>query len=277
MGAQSFSVITNVSSLYAQQNLYTSNMGLNKTIARISSGYRIVDAGDDAAGLAIANLLKADVYALDQAYRNANDASGIIQIADGALSKVTDLLNRAVTLAEESASGTVGSDERATIDTEYQQIKSEIDRVFSAVNFKGESLFSSTGAVTKDIYVGDTHIQSTITLSIGGQASTSNLGLTHNLKTAANAQSALTEIRDAITSISRWRGVLGAQSNRLQNSIAIINTQSINLKGAESIIRDANMAQEMVHLTKYQILLQSGMASLGQANASSQLVLGLFR
>ncbi len=277
MGAQSFSVITNVSSMYAQQNLYTSNIGLNKTIARISSGYRIVDAGDDAAGLAIANLLKADVYALDQAYRNANDASGIIQIADGALAKITDLLNRAVTLAEEAASGTVGATERQTIDVEYQQIKAEIDRVFSAVNFKGEHLFSSAGAVQKQIYVGDTHVASTITLSIGGQASTSSLGLSSSLTTASSAQSALTEIRNAIASISRWRGVLGAQSNRLQNSIAIINTQAINLRGAESIIRDANMAQEMVNLTKYQILLQSGMASLGQANASAQMVLGLFR
>ncbi len=277
MGAQSFSVITNVSSMYAQQNLYTSNIGLNKTIARISSGYRIVDAGDDAAGLAIANLLKADIYALDQAYRNANDAAGIIQIADGALAKVTDLLNRAVTLAEEAASGTVGTTERQTIDVEYQQIKAEINRVFSAVNFKGEALFSSKGAVTKEIFVGDTTVDSTITLSIGGKASASSLGLTTGLTSAGDAKAALGEIRNAIASISRWRGVLGAQSNRLQNSIAIINTQSINLKGAESMIRDANMAQEMVNLTKFQILLQSGMASLGQANASSQLVLGLFR
>ncbi len=173
MSAQSFSVVTNLSSLYAQQNLYTSNSGLNKTIGRISSGYRVVDAGDDAAGLAISNRLGADVYALDQAYRNANDGSGIIQIADGALSKVTDLLNRAVTLAEQSASGTIGDSERTTIDVEYNQIKSEIDRIFDSVNFKGTKLFS-TSAVKMEIFVGDTTIQSTITLSVGGAASTAS-------------------------------------------------------------------------------------------------------
>ena len=167
MSAQSFSVVTNLSSLYAQQNLYTSNTGLNKTIGRISSGYRVVDAGDDAAGLAISNRLGADVYALDQAYRNANDGSGIIQIADGALSKVTDLLNRAVTLAEQSASGTIGDSERTTIDVEYNQIKSEIDRIFDSVNFKGTKLFS-TSAVKMEIFVGDTTLQSTITLSAEG-------------------------------------------------------------------------------------------------------------
>lgn len=276
MSAQSFSVVTNLSSLYAQQNLYTSNSGLNKTIGRISSGYRVVDAGDDAAGLAISNRLGADVYALDQAYRNANDGSGIIQIADGALSKVTDLLNRAVTLAEQSASGTIGDSERKTIDVEYNQIKSEIDRIFDSVNFKGTKLFSSS-AVKMEIFVGDTTIQSTITLSVGGAASTASLGLGSALTTAAGAKTALGEIRDAIGSVSRWRGVLGAQQNRLTNSIAIIQNQATNLRGAQSIIKDANMAEEMVNMTKYQILMQSGMSALSQANASSQMVLSLFQ
>ncbi len=284
MAGQSFSVITNISSLYAQSNLYTTNIGLQKTISRLSSGYRIVEAGDDAAGLAIANRLKAQVYALDQAYRNANDASGIIQIADGALSKITELLNRAVTLAEEASSGTLTDAERETLNVEYDQIKAEINRVFSTVNFKGVNLFntSSTTAKTFEIFVGDTEIASTITISIGGGSrsatyGSSGLGLTSNISTSSDAQTALTQIKSAISIVSQWRGVLGAQQNRLRNSISIINTQAINTRAAESIIRDANMAQEMVNLTKWQILLQSGMASLTQANASSQMVLALFR
>jgi len=286
MAGQSFSVVNNLASVDAQRNLYFSNLGLNKTLARLSSGYRIVSAGDDAAGLAIANGLRADVTALNQAVRNANDGVALIQIADGALSKLTDLLTRAVTLAEQAASETVGDNERATIDVEYQQILNEIDRVVSVANFKGERLFSSSGAVTKTIYVGDTQFQSFITISIAGSngAGTAAMGLKNstgtsasNVRTTTNAQSVLTSLKTAIASVSKWRGALGAQQNRLVNSVAIIQVQSQNLQAAESAIRDANMAEEVVAMTKYQILLQSGMASLAQANASSQMVLSLFR
>jgi flagellin len=280
MAGQSFSVVNNLAALDSQRNLYFSNLGLNKTLARMSSGHRIVDAGDDAAGLAIANKLRADATALDQAVRNANDGISIIQIADGSLSKMTSLLTRAVTLAEQSASGTIGDSERSTINVEYQQILNEIDRVVSVANFKGENLFSSSGAITKSIYVGDTQNASTITVSIGGSggAGTSALGLgSSNLSSASAAQTALSNLGSAIASISAWRGALGAQQNRLTNAVAIIQIQSQNLIAAESQIRDANMAQEVVNMTKFQILLQSGMSSLAQANASSQLVLSLFR
>ncbi len=280
MPGQSFSVVNNLSSVEAQRNLYFSNIGLNKTLGRMSSGYRIVEAGDDAAGLAIANGLKADVAALTQAVRNANDGIAIVQIADGALSKLTDLLVRAVTLAEQSASETVGDTERTTIDIEYQQILDEINRVVSVASFKGEKLFNTAAAFTKRIFVGDTHEASFIKVSIGGAAGagTSALGLaTSDLASQANAEAALGLIQTAIASISKWRGALGAQQNRLINSVAIIQVQSQNLQAAESSIRDANMAEEVVNMTKWQILLQSGMASLAQANASSQLVLSLFQ
>ncbi len=280
MAGQSFSVVNNISSVEAQRNLYFSNIGLNKTLAKLSSGYRIVEAGDDAAGLAIANGLKADTVALAQAVRNANDGIAVVQIADGALSKITDLLTRAVTLAEQSASETVGENERNTIDTEYKQILAEIDRVVSVSNFKGEKLFKTSEAYVKQIFVGDTHEQSFIKISIGGASGAGTTAMklnTTDLTTAANAQTALGNISDAIGSVSRWRGALGAQQNRLTNSVAIIQVQSQNLQAAESSIRDANMAEEVVAMTKYQILLQSGMASLAQANQSSQLVLSLFR
>jgi flagellin len=288
MAGQSFSVINNLASVDAQRNLYFSNLGLNKTLGRLSSGKRIVDSGDDAAGLAIASGLKADYTALQQAVRNANDGVAIVQIADGALSKLTDMLTRAVTLAEQSSSDTVGLNEKATLDIEYQEILDEINRVVSVSNFKGEHLFSVGGAFRKSIYVGDTQLSSYITISIGGPngAGTTAMGLTAGAGTSMSYSSISTRdggvavlglLRDAIASVSRWRGVLGAQQNRLINSVAIIQVQSQNLMAAESVIMDANMAEEVVNMTKYQILLQSGMSSLAQANASAQLVLQLFR
>ena len=285
MAGQSFSVVNNLASIDAQRNLYGTQMGLTKTLGRMASGYRIVEAGDDAAGLAIANKLKADVTALGQASRNANDGIALIQIADGALSKITDLLTRAVTLAEQSASDTVGETERGTINTEYRQILNEIDLVVSVANFKGESLFNSGSAVTKSIFVGDTNFQSTITISIAGAngGGTAALGLSSTggsfsgVATAASSRTTLTLLKTAIASVSKWRGALGAQQNRLVNSVGIIQIQAQNLQAAESTIRDANMAEEVVNMTKYQILMQSGMASLAQANATSQMVLSLLQ
>jgi len=290
MAGQSFSVLNNLASVDAQRNLYFSNLGLNKTLGRLSSGKRIVEAGDDAAGLAIAAGLKADHVALMQAVRNANDGIAIVQIADGALSKLTDMLTRAVTLAEQSASDTVGVNEKVTLNLEYRQLLDEINRVIEVSNFKGERLFSVSNAFQKMIYVGDTHFVSYITVSIGGPngSNTSAMGLTRSdgtgavvsysgIDTRLGAIGVLQALQGAIASVSRWRGILGAQQNRLINSVAIIQVQAQNLQAAESVIMDANMAEEVVNMTKFQILLQSGMASLAQANASSQLVLQLFR
>ncbi|MCP5048420.1 MAG: flagellin [bacterium] len=287
MAGQSFSVLNNLASVDAQRNLYFSNLGLSKTLGRLASGRRIVEAGDDAAGLAIAASLKADHTALTQAVRNANDGIAIVQIADGSLTKLVDMLTRAVTLAEQSASDTVGVNEKVTLNIEYRQLMDEINRVISVANFKGERLFSVSNAFTKSIYVGDTQVISYITLSIGGPngSSTTAMGLTSGIGAAMSFSSIATRtgavavlglLQGAIASVSRWRGILGAQQNRLINSVAIIQVQAQNLQAAESVIMDANMAEEVVNMTKYQILLQSGMSSLAQANASSQLVLQLF-
>jgi len=286
MAGQAFSVLNNFSSQQAQKDLYFTNIGLNKTLGKLSSGKRIVDAGDDGAGLAISSALKADGMALDQAVRNANDGIAIIQIADGALNKLSDLLMRAVTLAEQSASDTVGTNEKATLNTEYREILNELDRVVSVANFKGERLFSISQAFTKGVYVGDTQFSSFITISIAGNngAGTAALGLTNvgrtsfsGISTQQNAINTLRLLKTAIASISKWRGSLGAQQNRLINAVGIIQVQSLNIKAAESAITDANMAEEIVNMTKWQILMQSGMSSLAQANASSQMVLQLLR
>jgi len=280
MAGQAFSVISNFSSMQAQKDLYFTNIGLNKTLGKLSSGQRIVEAGDDAAGLAIANSLNADGAALDQAVRNANDGIAIIQIADGALNKMNNLLLRAVTLAEQAASDTVGTDEKAILNIEFQEIMNEIDRVVSVANFKGEALFDSSGEFTKEIYVGDTQVASLITISIGGASGvgTSALGLdSSSVSTASGARTALSDLQTAIASVSKFRGALGAQQNRLINAVGIIQVQSLNIKAAASSILDANMAEEIVNMTKWQILMQSGMSSLAQANASSQMVLQLLR
>jgi flagellin len=286
MSGQSFSVLNNFSSMKAQKDLYFTNIGLNKTLGKLSSGKRIVDSGDDAAGLAIASSLKADAMALEQAVRNANDGIAIVQIADGALNKLNDLLLRAVTLAEQAASDTVGTDEKATLNVEYKEILNELDRVVSVANFKGERLFSVSNAFTKGVYVGDTQFESFITISIGGSngAGTTALGLTNtnrtsfsSISTQSSAIQTLKLLQTAIASISRWRGSLGAQQNRLVNAVGIIQVQGLNIQAAESAITDANMAEEIVNMTKWQILMQSGMSSLAQANASSQMVLQLLR
>jgi len=284
MSGQSFSVLNNFSSMKAQKDLYFTNIGLNKTLGKLSSGKRIVDASDDAAGLAIATSLKADGMALQQAVRNANDGIAIIQIADGALDKLGDLLLRAVTLAEQAASDTVGVNEKETLNVEYRELLNELNRVISVANFKGENLFDASAPFTKSVYVGDTQFTSFITISIGGVngAGTDALGLSSgtsfsSISTSNNAIQTLSLLQSAIASISKWRGALGAQQNRLVNAVGIVQVQELNIRAAESTITDANMAEEIVNMTKWQILMQSGMSSLAQANASSQLVLQLLR
>ncbi len=280
MAGQSFSVINNLNSLNSQRNLGLSTSGLNDSLAKMSSGYRINNAGDDAAGLAIGSALNADYMALNQAVRNANDGIGILQVADGAFSQMSDMLARATQLATQAASGTVGDAERATINAEYQQILQEIDRVVDTTNFKGEKLFDQNGAVNKGVYVGDTQVQSQVDLSIGGVngSGTQALGLQGTtLNSVSDAQTALSNIQGAIANVSRYRGAIGAQSNRLNNAVGVIQIQSQNILAAQSSIMDTNMATEISNFTKNKILMEAGMASIAQSNATNAMVLQLFR
>jgi len=280
MAGQNFSVINNLNSFNAQRNLGTAKYGIDSSLGKLSSGLRINNAGDDAAGLAIGSQLGADYNALTQAVRNANDGAGILQIADGAFSQMSDMLARATSLATQAASGTVGSQERQTIDAEFQQIMQEIDRVVDTTNFKGEQLFDQNGSVNKSVYVGDTQVQSNIDISIGGVtgSGTQSLGLSgSSLSTQQGAVDALSRIQGAVQNVSRYRGAIGAQQNRLTNAVGIIQIQSQNILAAQSSIMDTNMAEEMSNFTKNNILMKSGMASIAQANASNQLVLQLFR
>lgn len=295
MAGQAFSVLNNFSALTAQKDLLTTNLSLNKTLSRLSSGRRIVDASDDAAGLAIASSLKADSMAMQQATRNANDGIAIIQIADGALNRISDIMMRGVTLAEQAASDTVGTDEKITLGVEFDQILQEVGRVISVTNFKGERLISITSDIEKSVYVGDTNFTSFITISIGNSGSLPAhfddlIRLQGDCKSGGLCCSGASDnamvqrpmdimefINDSIDIINKVRGTLGAQQNRFQNAIGIIQVQDLNIQAAASAITDANMAEEIVNMTKNQILLQSGMSSLAQANMSGEMVLSLLR
>lgn len=255
-------------------------LGLATTINRLSSGLRINGAKDDAAGLAIAEGLRADVSALNQAVRNANDGIGVINVADSSLGEVGNLLQRAVTLAEQAASGTSGLDSstsKQALNNEYNALLSEIDRISATVEFNGRTLLSGSGA-TIEVQIGTgSSSNDSIAITTTG-VSASGLALTtDNLLTASDAKLELVAIQDAIDTISTNRGSLGALSNRLQYTISVITAQSENLKAAESQIRDANIAEEVVNLTKFQVLSQTGLSALAQANTTSQSVLSLLR
>ena len=303
MGA--FSIVNNIAAVNSQNRLSITDLNLRQTLTRLSSGLRINSSGDDAAGLAIADGLRADVRALNQAARNANDGVSILQTADSALNEISLLLTRAVSLAEQAASGTSGeddSDSKQALDDEFQDILSEIARIAQSVEFNdlnllgGASTGSSTGTPNVSVQVGlDDSATSkieinTVSVNVAGTASSSftagsssarialNLGMSGAaLTTASEAVDTLSRLQSAITNVARTRGVLGSGINRLNTTTNIIRTLATNLQAAESQIRDANIANEIVNLTQFQILTQTGIAALAQANIAAQNVLTLLR
>jgi flagellin len=392
------SILNNIPSMAAQNQLSISGSQLQKTLFRLSSGSRINSGADDAAGLAIADGLRANVTALTQSSRNATDGIGKLQVADGALAQVTSLLNRAVTLATEAGTSTVNVDQRSALNAEFTAIKDEISRIGSKTTFNGDTIFtgsstvadtnkyaSAAGALTTDTAVaagetltitdtstgkqktytagasetvgtlmaqvqddidaGDLNINMSLagghlsitdsagdsslyitsnmaalgytagngngmaaaTKSVGGNAdvfisdggqttadtistalgnlSKSSIGFTgtpvdlsdDDLTDAIKAQAALKEITTAIANVAADRGTLGAGINRLQSATNVINAQVQNLTSAEDGIRSADIAQEVANMTKFNILNQTGISALAQANQMQQGVLSLLR
>lgn len=277
------SILNNIPSLAAQNQLAITGSALQRTLFRLSSGSRINSGADDAAGLAIADGLRANITALTQSARNANDGVGSLQVADGSLAQVTTLLNRAVTLATESSTGTVSDTQRGALDAEFQAILAEIDRIGSNTTFNGTAVFSANAT---DIYLTDSTATGSGTISattgalgsndVGDGTTTLDISA-DNLTSAANAQAALTDINQAIANIATRRGNLGAAMNRLQSAVAVINNQTQNLSAAEDGIRAADIAQEVANMTKYSILNQTGISSLAQANQMQQSVLKLLQ
>ena len=263
----SFSVVSNISAANAQANLNTTNLGLQKTLTRLSSGFRINMAGDDAAGLAVANSYRSTVSVLNQGMRNANDGLSTLQIKNGALDNISTLLDRMSTLATQSASaGFTGN--RATLQAEFADVISEIGREVTVAGLctaQGFSVFVSSGA------------SGTVGGTIGA-ADTTTLGIAAlNISTAGGASTAVSSVATAVTTIGNVVGNVGSLQNRLQYAISLAQNQSVNTRAAESRIRDANTAEESANLTRYNILTQSGIAALAQANQQSSSVLSLLR
>jgi flagellin len=292
-----FSVINNVGAINAHNNLENVNKGLQKTLQRLSSGLRINDASDDAAGLAIADGLKADTAALNQAVRNTNDGISFVQVADSVLSEVTNQLQRAVSLAEQASSDTSGADNSAAktaINNEYQGILQEINRISLTVSFNGTTLFgagTTTNSFSIQVGASGTTANDVITvgtdpLTVSGSG-TGSLGLsgtgsgptvtTTAFNTKAGAQAELALIKTAIGNIAARRGDLGTDLNRLQSTAAVVQNQVQALTGAQSQLRDADIAQEVTNLSRFQVLNQTGLSALSQANAANQSILTLFR
>lgn len=286
----SFSILNNISGVNAQNQLNINNVNLSRTLLRLSSGKRINSGADDAAGLQIADSLRANTFALDQAVRNANDGIGVLQIGDGALQEISNLLTRSVTLAEEAATETIDDEGRTALNSEFTQIEAEIARIATQTNFNGTGIFDGTNGATLDIFVGDlsstagtgsisvsistiTADQSAGTVSALGTANLTSI----SLSTATDAAGALDEIKTALQQVGTMRASIGSGINRLQSAVSVLQNQSQNTQAAESNFRDANVAAEVANLTKYQILAQSGIAALAQANSNSQSVLSLLR
>jgi flagellin len=268
-------VNTNIAALTAQRNLGAVSTRLSSNFARLSSGLRIATAADDAAGLGISERMRAQIRSFEAAGRNAQDGVSLAQTAEGSLQEVSNILTRMRELAVQSANGTLTTTDRATLDTEFQALISEVDRIANTSTFNGVSLLDGS-ATSLDIQVG---IAAGEIITIGlSDATASTLGVgTLDVTSVTNANAALTAIDSAIDGVTSARGNLGAAQNRMTSAIASITNTRENLSSAESRIRDVDVALETADLTRNSILQQAAVSVLAQANTQPQLALTLLR
>lgn len=271
---------TNVASLNAQRNLSKTRAAQQRTLEQLSSGQRINRAGDDAAGLAISENLKAQIRGLKQAERNAQDGISLVQIAEGGLSEVSNILIRLRELAVQAASDTIGPTERKFLNVEFEQLTQEVDRIANSTEFNRVPLLNGTGAVF-DIQIGTRNDPLADRLTFDASSADVNvaaLGL--NLASVADkisAQNSLAAIDQSIISVSGIRADFGALQNRLQSTINNVNISIENLSAANSRVRDADIASATAELTRNNILMQAGTSVLAQANQSSTSALNLIQ
>ncbi|MCU1323703.1 MAG: flagellin [Acidobacteriaceae bacterium] len=277
----SLGILTNVAATYAQNNLNQTQTSLQGVLQQLSSGSRINSGADDAAGLAVADGLKANSAALTQSAQNAQNGVGLLQTADGALSQVTNLLTRAVTLATEASNSTLNTAQLSAANTEFQSIVTEIGNIGSKTNFNGNSVFSATAAsiVTTD---GTTSGTTTFAPVVGVLTGTSIGGTTVTLgadvlTSNTGAASALTDITAAIAAVAAQRGTIGASINQLNAAANVASAESVNLSSAEASIRSTNYGQATSDLAKFQVLSQTGISALAQANSVQQEILKLLQ
>jgi flagellin len=269
---------TNVSSLMAQRSLGTTKHELDKHLNRLSSGSRINSAGDDAAGLAISENLRAQIRGLKQAKRNAQDGISLIQVSEGGLNEVSNILVRLRELSIQSASDTIGDRERSFTDREFQALKSEMDRIAASTSFNGTPLLNGQAGIF-EIQVGTGNNPLTDRITYDGQGADvtlQSLGMVgESVATKQGSQLSLSVIDNALNNVNQIRADLGAMQNRLQSTINTLSINDENLAAANSRIRDADLAEEVSEMTKQNILMQAGISVLGQANNSSQATLKL--
>ncbi|MGI2296583.1 flagellin [Paenibacillus sp. GXUN7292] len=263
---------TNVGAMNAHRNLSSNNTAMNKTMEKLSSGFRINRAADDAAGLAISEKMRFQINGLQQAQRNAQDGISLIQTAEGALTEVHAMLQRLNVLANQASNGTYASADRNKVQLEVTELLSEISNIASTTKFNGISLLNQSASISFQIGVGN---GDTISVDRGKMGATALSVNAISLKTASGAQSAISKIEKAIEAVSEQRAKFGAVQNRLEHTINNLGVNAENLSAAQSRIRDADMAQEMTNFTKNQILVQAGTSMLAQANSVPQNVLKL--
>lgn len=268
----------NIAAINSYRNLGTNQSSLNKNLEKLSSGYRINRAGDDAAGLAISETMRSQINGLNQSVTNANDAIGLIQTAEGALTETHSMLQRLTTLATQSANGTYNSTARANIQIEVNRLLEEIDRIANYTDFNGIKPLKGDNTISKMTFQIGPSAAETIQVNTSAMTTT-QLGLTSassvNLTTLSTSNTAIDTIKAAINTVSKYRAQLGAAQNRLEHTINNLKVTSENITAAESRIRDTDMADEITAFTKNNILLQASQSMLAQSNSVPQSILSL--
>ena len=270
-------VNTNIASLNAQRNLNMSQSSLQVSLQRLSSGLRINSAKDDAAGLAIAERMNAQIKGMNVGIRNANDAISLSATAEGVLGKVTDSMQRMRELAVQSANATNSSSDRSNLDAEYQQLATEVTRVLTDTKFNGQAILGAdAGTLTFQVGAGssDTIDMTTVDMSADATVTAVTGG---DITSAANAGTAMDNIDTALTTIAQERANYGAYQNRFESVISNLQVTIENQTAAKGRITDADYATETGNLSRAQIVQQAGMAMLTQANQLPQQVLSLLR
>jgi flagellin len=270
----SLGVLNNISAVYAENNLNLTQMGLQTTLQQLSSGSRINTGSDDAAGLSLANGLSASTAALSQSAKNASEGVDFLQVADGAMSQITSLLNRAVTLATEASNGTLNTSQITAANSEYTNILTEITNINTNTEYNGITVFGTAAP----IYTSDGTLSQTSDATALNAVDATTLGLTAaGFTTNATAQTELGLITTAISTVSADRGTEGADSNTLQAIENVQNTESTNTLSATNDITATDYGAATSNLSKYEILSQTGISALAQANSVQQEVLKLLQ
>jgi len=264
----------NLMAANAARHLSSSYDALATSVERLASGLRINSSKDDAAGLAVRELMRADIAVLQQGSRNAQDGISLLQVAEGGMQTINDLIVRMKQLAEQAATGTYSSAQRTIMDSEFDELSSEIERISASAKFNNISMLNSATGNVSVVFGSSTD---TITIDMKNMTKT-GLGINAlNIDTAASAQAALTTLDTAIDTANTARADFGAKMNRLENTVGVIDVQVENLQASESRISDVDVATEMAAMTRNQVLAQAGISMLAQANVMPQMALTLLR